>query len=129
MTRAEPRYLAVAASCALVHNAVMIAGDLAGLHYVHSSAISFILVVAWGYAWHARFTFRAPASAASLMRYALAMAGNYPLSIALMFVLCDLMGVAVVVAAPLATVILVLWNFAVSRWAITSRLVPEEPTR
>jgi putative flippase GtrA len=129
MTRAEPRYLAVAASCALAHNAVMIAGDLAGLHYVQSSAFSFVLVVVWGYAWHARFTFRAPASAASLMRYAVAMAGNYPLSIALMFMLCDLMGVAVVIAAPLATTILVVWNFAASRWAITSRLVPQGPAR
>jgi putative flippase GtrA len=115
------RYLAVAASCAVAHNTTMIVGDLAGLHYLQSTAISFVLVGLWGYALHARFTFRVSASVGSLTRYALAMASNCPLWIALMFVLCDLMGVAVPVAAPAATGMLFVWNFAASRWAITGR--------
>ncbi len=123
MTATNFRYLAVAASCAIAHNATMIAGDLAGLHYLQSTIISFVLVGLWGYALHVRFTFRVPASAGSLTRYALAMAGNCPLWIALMFVLCDLMGASVAIAAPVATGVLFVWNFAASRWAITGRLL------
>jgi putative flippase GtrA len=117
----ELRYLAVGASCAILYIAAMIAGDLWGLHYVASSAVSFVLVVLWGYALHARFTFRGSMSARSLLRYAAAMAGNFPLSVALMFALCDLMGVAVAIAAPVTTAALFVWNFATSRWAITGK--------
>jgi putative flippase GtrA len=121
--RADLRYLVVAASCAIAHNAAMIAGDLAGLHYLQSTAISFVLVGLLGYALHVRFTFRVSPSAGSLTRYLLAMTGNCPLWIALMFVFCDLMGIAVAIAAPVATVMLFAWNFAASRWAITGRLL------
>jgi putative flippase GtrA len=119
----ELRYLAVGASCAILYIAAMIVGDLWGLHYVASSAVSFVLVVLWGYALHARFTFRAPVSGKALMRYTAAMAGNFPLSVALMFALCDLMGVAVAVAAPVTTAALFAWNFAATRWAIASKLL------
>jgi putative flippase GtrA len=98
----------------------MIAGDLLGVHYLASSAVSFVLVVLWGYALHARFTFQAPMSSASLIRYAVAMASNYPLSVALLFVLCDLVGLPMAVAAPVVTAILFAWNFAAARWAIAS---------
>jgi putative flippase GtrA len=119
----ELRYLAVGASCAILYIATMIAGDLLGLHYVASTAIAFVVVVLWGYALHARFTFQGPMSARSLTRYTAAMAGNFPLSVALMFVLCDLMGLAVPVAAPVTTAALFVWNFAASRWAMTGRLL------
>jgi putative flippase GtrA len=56
----------------------------------------------------------------SLWRYALAMAVNLPGSIALMFVFCDLAGLPVAAAAPATTVILFLWNFAMSHWAIVA---------
>ncbi|MFZ0849872.1 MAG: GtrA family protein [Hyphomicrobiaceae bacterium] len=124
MTALKPCYLAVAASCAVLHNATVIAGNWFGLHYLPSSALSFALVALWGYALHAHFTFRTALSARALLRYALAMAANYPLSIALMFLLCDLMGTAVALAAPLATGLLVCWNFLVSRQAFALGLEP-----
>src|SRR4029450_6260403 len=92
MTGSEPRYLVVAASCAVMHNLTLIAGNMLGVHYLPASAVSFVLVALWGYVLHAHYTFRTSPSARSLLRYALAMAGNYPLSIALMFVFCDRMG-------------------------------------
>ena len=78
MTGAEPRYLAVAGSCAVMHNLIMIVGNLLGVHYLSSSVVSFVLVALTGYVLHAHFTFRTSPSARSLLRYALAMAGNYP---------------------------------------------------
>ncbi len=115
MIRAVPRYLAVGATCAILHNVIMIAGDFVGLHYVASTLVSFVIVVLCGYGLHSTFTFGRDLSLSSLWRYALGMAANLPGSLVLMFVLCSLAGIPVVVAAPATTVILFLWNFAVSR--------------
>jgi putative flippase GtrA len=120
MIRAVPRYLAVGATCAILHNVIMIAGDFVGLHYVASTLVSFVIVVLCGYGLHSTFTFGRDLSLSSLWRYALGMAANLPGSLVLMFVLCSLAGIPVVVAAPATTVILFLWNFAVSHWAIVA---------
>jgi putative flippase GtrA len=117
----QARYLAVAASCALLHNAVMIGCDWIGVHYLLSSAVSFTTVVMWSYPLHARFTFAQRLSARSFLNYALGMATNYPASIALMFLFHDLAALSVAAASPLSTVILFAWNFAASRWAIAGR--------
>jgi putative flippase GtrA len=82
-------------------------------------------VVLWSYGLHARFTFSQPLSARSFLRYALGMATNYPASIALMFVFCNLAGLPVAVAAPVSTVLLFAWNFLTSRWAIAGRPAPQ----
>lgn len=112
------RYIAVGATCALAHNAVMIAGDLIGWHYALSATVSYVLVVLLGYLLHTRFTFKARPSPLGFLRYAAPMAGNYPASIAVLFVLCDLIGLPVPIAAPLGTVLLFAVNYAVVRWAI-----------
>ena len=122
---AKACYLAVATSCALLHNAVMIGCDWLGVHYLPASGVSFVIVVLWSYALHARFTFGRPMSARSFLRYALGMATNFPGSIALMFIFCDLAGLSVAIAAPLSTVVLFAWNFTTSRWAIAGRPAPQ----
>jgi putative flippase GtrA len=63
-------------------------------------------------------------SARSFLRYALAMAANYPLTIALLFVMCDLASLPIVVAVPSATLLTFCWNFVVSRWAIVAGKTP-----
>jgi putative flippase GtrA len=118
--RAVPRYLVVGATCAGLHNVIMITGDFLGLHYVASTLVSFVIVSLCGYRLHSTFTFDRALSMSSLWRYALAMAVNLPGSIALMFVFCDLAGLPVAAAAPATTVILFLWNFAMSHWAIVA---------
>jgi putative flippase GtrA len=118
---AKVRYLAVAISCALLHNAVMIGCDWIGIHYLLSSGVSFTTVVLWSYPLHARFTFGQRLSAKSFLNYALGMATNYPASIVLMFLFYDLAALSVAVAAPLSTVILFAWNFTTSRWAIAGK--------
>jgi putative flippase GtrA len=112
------RYFLVGLTCALLHNAIMIGGDLAGLHYVASNCISFATVTSFGFLLHCAFTFEQRPSVKSFLRYAASMAANFPASIALMFLFCDVAGLTVPVAAPLATVVLFAWNFLASRWAI-----------
>ena len=57
----------------------------------------------------------------SFLRYASAMVMNYPLSILAMFLLVNVAGLSVPIASPLATVILMAWNYFASRWAILAR--------
>jgi putative flippase GtrA len=113
------RFYTVGLACAVLHNAIMIAGDWLGLHYVASSFLSFAIVTSFGYWLHSVWTFpgvqrgRTP-----FARYVLTIAGNLPLSIAGMFVFVDLAGLAVILATPVVTVLLAAYNFLGARWAL-----------
>lgn len=101
----------------LLHIAIMIAGDAVGLHYVVSSVVSLVIVTAVGYVLHSSWTYpRAERGAPSLTRYLLLVGGNFPLSLAGLFVFVDLLGVSVPIAAPVVTVFLVGFNYVASRW-------------
>jgi putative flippase GtrA len=116
------RFFTVGLACALLHNAIMIAGDWAGLHYVGSSLVSFAVVVAVGYWLHSGWTFPGAARGrTAFARYALTMAANLPLSLAGMFAFVDLAGFAVALAAPAVTVLLMAFNFIAGRWALHAR--------
>jgi putative flippase GtrA len=116
------RFFTVGLACALLHNAIMIGGDWAGLHYVASSFISFAIVVLVGYWLHSGWTFPgAERGGVTFARYALTMALNLPLSIAGMFVFVDLVGLGVPIAAPTVTVLLAAFNFVAGRWALRVR--------
>ena len=117
--RVVGRFFTVGLACALLHNAIMIGGDWAGLHYVVSSFISFAVVVLFGYWLHSGWTFPgAERGSMTLARYTLTMALNLPLSIAGMFLFVDLAGVSVPFASPLVTVLLAAFNFIGGRWAL-----------
>lgn len=112
------RYLMVGGLCAGVHNLIMIAGAWAHLHYVASTAVSYVVVMLLGYWLHTHVTFSVQANRRAFWRYAGATAMNYPLWLVLMFVFCDLIGLPMIVASPLGTVLFLIWNYLISRWAI-----------
>jgi len=118
MTSMTLRYLLVGLTCAVLYNVIIVAGDVLGLHYALSTIGSFAIVVLWGYGLHSIFTFGRDLSLRALLRYALGMAANLPISLVLMFLLCDVAHIAVAVAAPTTTAILFVWNFAASYRAI-----------
>ncbi|HVN00079.1 MAG TPA: GtrA family protein [Caulobacteraceae bacterium] len=118
------RYLIVGAVCAGVHNAIMIAGAAVGAHYALSSAVSYATVVVIGFLLHSYFTFTVTAAWGSFARYAAGMLLNYPFWVALMFLFCDVARLPMTIAAPAGTVVMLVWNFAVSRWAILRRPPP-----
>ena len=118
------RYLVVGAICAAAHNLVMIAGDALGGHYLPLSFLSFALVTPLGYALHTAFTFREPRSVSSFLRFASGVAAGFPISLAAMAFFCSLLQLPVVVAAPAATLVLLVWNYASAHWAILGHLRP-----
>jgi len=121
------RFLLVGGACAALHNAILIGADAVGVHYAVSTLVSFAVVSAAGYGLHTRWTWReARRGLRSYLRYALAMSANLPLSLAGMAVAVELVALPVVLAAPLVTVLLVVFNVAASRWSLG---VPREPSR
>ena len=116
------RYLAVGLACALLHNVIVIAGDAAGMHYAASSVVSLVVVTAFGYWLHSRWTFPdAGRGGATFTRYAVTVSANFPLSLAGLFVFVDLLAIPVPIAAPAVTVILLAFNFVANRWALRVR--------
>ena len=118
---AGSRYLAVAAICMIAHNLIVIGGDLAGLFMPVAVCISFCVVVLLGFALHSRYTFAVKGGGRSLLRYTAAMALNLPFNIVLLWLLFDLMAWPMVVASPVATLVMLAVNFFASHWAIAAR--------
>ena len=116
------RFLGVGLACAALHNVIMIAGDVAGLHYAASSVISLFVVTTFGYHLHSRWTFSdASRGRTSFMRYFATVSANFPLSLLGLFVFVDLIGVSVPAASIAVTVILFVFNFTAIRWALRLR--------
>jgi putative flippase GtrA len=112
------RYLFVGATCAGLHNAIVIGLDFLAIPYVASAAVSYVVVVTVGYLMHTAITFQMPRNLPTFARYAVAMSANYPLVVVLLFLMVTVAGLPVPIAAPAGTVILFAWNFLASRWAI-----------
>ena len=115
------RYLTVGALCAVIHNVIMIGADFAGLHYVLATFISFVVLTPIGYLLHCRFTFRQATSPAGFLRFTGGIVAAYPLSLGLMVLFCTGLGWPVLVAAPLTTVLLIVYNYVSAHWAILRR--------
>jgi putative flippase GtrA len=125
-------YASIAGTCAALNVAVLIGGDRIGLSYVISATVSFALCVVIGYLLHCRFTFSADFGLVGFQRYVAAMALNYPLSMLSLFLLHDALGLAMEVASVASVLMLSLYNFGASRWAIAagrSALPREKYTR
>ena len=122
------RFLAVGLLCAITHNAIMLTADRWHIHYVVSLALSYLIVVLLGFALHVRYTFQQVPNVPAFWRYAVGMAANYPITLALLFVFCDVAGLSVAIAAPVATVLMMTWNFIASRWAIVRTPAGSSPS-
>lgn len=112
------RYGGTSALCALTNVAILVIADAGGLHYVAGTALSFAACVLLGYALHCTVTFAEAMSLTGLGRYTAAMLLNFPLSILALYLLHDLARLDMALAAPIATLSLIAYNFLSSRWAI-----------
>lgn len=130
MTRyREPkRYLVVGGACAVANNLVLIASDQAGLHYGLSILLCFVLVTPFSYFLHAWWTFDVPRSWIGFVRFVIGQLSGLLMASITIIVLKAGIGLPMIVTAPLATVIMMLYNFFVARFALrygqTSRQAP-----
>lgn len=115
------RYAIVGAICAATYNVVMILGDWAGAHYALSAVASFAITAPLGYLLHVGFTFRERACWRGFARFASGLAAGFPISLAIVAILCSGARLPAAIAAPVATVVLFFWNYASAHWAILGR--------
>lgn len=124
-----PRFVLVGGSCALLNTTLVIILARHGLSGTVASVIAFGPVLLVGYTLHCWFTFGAEPSCTSFVRYALAVSANFPLWIAGLFLLCNLLKFDIAVAAPALTAVLFAWNFASARWIFLPRSLPSNNCR
>ena len=120
MNRAR-RYLTVGALCAITYNVIMMGADFAGLHYVWGTVISSVILAPMGYLLHSHFTFHRRATWPGFFRFSTGFAAAYPLSLGLMVLFCSVLKLPVIIAAPLTTICLIVYNYISAHWAILRR--------
>lgn len=96
----------------------MICGTQLGIAYPVVLILSFCITTPIGYLIHSVFTFAKARSWIRLQRFLLTAIMGFLGSMMLMVLLCTGLRVPVIVATPVATVLLFLWNFTSARWAI-----------
>jgi putative flippase GtrA len=116
MIATTSRYAVVAGSCLLMHNAIMITADRVGLTLLQAAATSFCIMVVTGYLLLS--VFRGTRSWIGFARYTGAMAANFPISTGLAWLFLVPLHQPMAVAAPAATLIMVVVNYVASHWAI-----------
>lgn len=115
------RYTMIGAFCALLNNLAIIIGNFLGIHYLPMTIASFVIVTPLAYLLHAGFTFKEPGSLRGFLRFAAGLATAFPVFFLFMAILCTCLRVPVVVAAPVTTIVLYVWNYATAHWAIRGR--------
>lgn len=112
------RYAQIGLLCALINNLIVIGFDRAGYHYVLAVCVAFLTTTAIGYVLHAAYTFKVARSRPALLRFFGANVSGFFISMLMMVVLCDGLGLSPSLAMPIATVLLFAWNYALATWAI-----------
>ena len=122
------RYLLVGATCAAANCGIIIGADRLAVHYVPATVASFFLVTPIAYCLHSRFTFEAPLTWHNLGLFAVGVAVGFPLALLAMVILCSGLRLPAMVAAPIATVLLLAWNYLSARFSIRSRAFRRLPS-
>ena len=112
------RYLGSAGLSALLSNAILIGGDRAGLHYLALVLLSWAVTGTFAYALHVRFTFRQTARGGSYLRFMLGAAIGIPVAAAFLALLVSGLYLLMWLAAPVATVLMFVYNYLNARFAI-----------
>jgi len=110
------RFMLVGASGVVVGLSTLYAlTEFAGLHYLLSYAVSFLLSVTNNYAWNSLWTFEQNKGAVGWTKYAVIYACTLTLNTALMYVLTDIVGLWYMVSAVLVVLLVFVINYVLSR--------------
>jgi putative flippase GtrA len=121
LSRATPpglRYVAVGAFCAVLNNILLIGVVDAGVDYLRALCLVCLPMLIIGFALHVTITFETKPTLAAFFRYSVGILANYPLWIASLFLLCDVARLPILLASPIATLFLFVWNYLATHWAI-----------
>lgn len=113
-----PRYACVGLGCAVTNNLLLIGMDAAKIHYAIAVIVSALIMIPLSYYLQLHVTFSVEPEWGAFVRYASALLLNPPISWFLLFLIHDHGGLPMIWAAPIITLIMFIWNFAASNWAI-----------
>ena len=113
-----PRYLAVSVVCVVVNNALLIGLDRLGVYYGLNVLISAAVMIPFSFALQVRVTFACEPTLRAFVRYAAILLVNLPAAFFLLALIHDWGRGSMPYAAPVVTMIMFLWNFVGSHWAL-----------
>jgi putative flippase GtrA len=116
--RRTGRYAQVGLVCALLSNAIVIGLDRGHIHYAVSVIVAYFVGTLVGYLLHSAYTYRVRASRTGWLRFVTANLSGLVVSMILMFILCDVVGLTASMAIPIATVLLFAWNYLLTHMLI-----------
>lgn len=119
--RRIPRYTLVAIGCALLHNAILIVTDALGATVIVCQTASAAVLLPVGFALQSRITFASERSWRGFCRYSAALITNFPVAIAVLWLVREQAHLSMWVAAPLSSFVLFCWNYLTSTWALAPR--------
>lgn len=115
------RYAGGALLCALVNNLILISTDKGGLPDLVGVMLAWCVGSTIGYMWHHRLTFRMPPSLAGYRNMMVGTLLGLPISYAILIFLHRWLAWPMWLAAPVMTVIMVVYNYLNARLAILFR--------
>lgn len=121
-SRQPIRYLASGGVCALANNILLIAGARAGVGIFELTLLSFVVIGTLGYITHVHFTFGQAPSRRSYVRFMAGIALGIPAAYLIVALLYEVLHMPMPIAAPLATVLMLVYNYLSARLTITRRL-------
>ncbi len=122
------RFVLVGGTCAFLNNVLFISFAHYGFENIAAALLAFGPTACAGYALHTIFTFQTSVSWFGFALYTLSMAANFPIWITALYMLCDLFGASVVIAAPASTGLVFLWNIMSAKWTFVVASEPLRPT-
>jgi len=123
----QQRYLIVGAICAVLNNVILIGGDWLGLNYVMLTGLTFVITATPVYWLHCWFTFRHGGNLAGYLIFMSGCAIATPVALLLLAILHSLLGLPMWIAAPVTTVLMIIYNYCNARMAILRRMLGRMP--
>lgn len=116
--RPIPIYSVAAVALAVLHNAIMIGLDWFGVHYVLCQLASAAVLLPVGYLTMSGAIFRTRRSWTAFASYSAILISNLPISLALLWLLRGELALPMIIAAPLSSLMLYMWNYVASFFAL-----------
>jgi len=121
------RYSMVGAVCAVASNLIIIGSNLAGINDQVAIVLAVAIVTPLAYILQSWFTYGSPLSVQRFMRFLGGVGVGTLWFVLLMTLFQRIMGMPVWIASPLTTLLVFVWNFVASRWAILWRMPQYAP--
>lgn len=116
--RPIPLYTVAALALALLHNGIMIGLDALDVHYVLCQLASAAVLLPVGYLTMSGAIFQTRRSWTAFASYSVVLISNLPIALGLIWLLRGQLALPMLVAAPLSSLALYMWNYAASYFAL-----------